>query len=54
MIIAAFPLSQLGLVLKLGKEDQKPVAGVLLLVFRRDGFSRGGSKQGREIRAHRK
>lgn len=50
MIIAVSPLSQLGLVLKLGKEDRKPVPGVLLLVYRRDGFFPGGSKQGREIR----
>lgn len=52
MIIAASPLSQLGLVLKLGKEDRRRVA--LPLVYRRDGFSPGGLKQGKKIRAHRK
>lgn len=53
MIIAASPSSQQeGLVRKkLGEEDQKRrVAGALLLVYRPGGFSRGGLKQGRELR----
>lgn len=55
MIIAAFRLSQLELVMRLGKEDHKlRVVRVLLHVYRLGGFFRAFLKLEIEIRRRRR